>query len=859
MISIINERIDKLTHVLKLTQQESTSLTQAITQQIHSPIFNSSDFFSIHEKIQVLKINENLTCTEAKLLDQVNAITSFFEQSLFKILRTGKLENIQAIEELNIILKQLKKDPLLKNKIRPELKNLIKKMKFLQNNYQEIGFIQNKIESYGQMADEAMEKLTAQQEALEHGEINLTTRNDLSVLKVLDQIIRFYKKYPANSLPFYHSEFLSKIVREVYTIRFYREDFCAEFHSAIEVEVLKILQELHRETPVTSSLEKQYDSLLKTLTVAKDEIEHAKKIIADHLCSFDSIDEANETLLKEFRLILDQLDNDLKFFNDQIDNLYKKQTVGWMGQWKISARGRQVERHLQLMKEADTPISLGKKLLHLGMWGLYLTPQISSFVQFATQTYHAITTGESPLKQTAELMSDAAFAKHADELPTDEQQEISYDMNVIQGTLSGYLPFSESFAASNPKVADYLCTIPMEPSASNNQLIHFQTNKCLSIPILSPYDADTHAVRYLGQQVRAHYSETVKQLAWEYPHGSFLASIPYPEEKPQSMFSLYGQECVKSIKEAQTGIPIEENISFNHLQKSLETTFGSKLPTEWFEKWILKQEWNEERLGHFQGWFSHNLECQVRDHLSKQNIHVKSNEVKAVPLLLSGYESVDNSEKMKRQFEVIESPADEIYPYSEIFSEPIASRASKLTSPLAIVFSTYRFAVDIFRHIRDAATLPSDTTLLHQLGDFFGKNTGLEGFNPIEAFKFYRDLITQIEGIKGNAEQLQKMTKKIDQAIQLSRSLYGLPTDQFREKLKIALENLDPSESIFLAGGWTGKTAGHALIYEIINENPGVSHLSLIQYWRWNRLSSFGNHAFKTKNCPICRTFTGSC
>lgn len=365
----------------------------------------------------------------------------------------------------------------------------------------------------------------------------------------------------------------------------------------------------------------------------------------------------------------------------------------------------------------------------------------------------------------------------------------------------------------------------IDPSANNR----------IPIPILPSDEANAHAMRYLGQQVREHYEETGKQLPFENPHGSLpswdqLFNFIPPEEKPQSMFSLFGQECADSIREAKTGVPLDENVRYQSLQKHVQDTFGTRLPKEWFEGWILGQEWSDERLDNFQDWFAHNLECQIRQYISNRDIHVKNDNVTAVSSLLSGPVSVGASQKMEpvqteanrldagsRQFEVISGVADDIHPGNEIFDNPLTSDASRLSSPLKAVFDVYHYVARQAKWLF-GATVSTDSTLLHQLGDFFGENTGLEGYNQIEAFKFYRSLISQLMQTEGETGPLKKMDQQLERAIRLSKLIHG-NVDHFRNELRTELKQLQPDESVVLSGGWRGDPGGHAIIYEIIKQS----------------------------------------
>ena len=157
------------------------------------------------------------------------------------------------------------------------------------------------------------------------------------------------------------------------------------------------------------------------------------------------------------------------------------------------------------------------------------------------------------------------------------------------------------------------------------------------------------------------------------------------------------------------------------------------------------------------------------------------------------------------------------------------SQGSRLSSPFSSIYQAYRYVADKVSSLLGASSESSETveslaladkTLLHQFGDFFGKDTGLEGYSQIEAFKFYRALILDVMSREGESENLQRMVANLANAISLSIRLFG-KVDELRMDLRTALEKLNPKESVFLSGGWVGNPSGHAVVYEIIRQNNG--------------------------------------
>ena len=547
------------------------------------------------------------------------------------------------------------------------------------------------------------------------------------------------------------------------------------------------------------------------------------------------------------------MDNDLKFLTKQIGILSKKLPIGLKGEWTIHWRGQEVKRNvrvIQELKEEKTP-GWGQKLLHLSLWGLYLTPQIHSFANFATQSYKAWNTGESPLKESADIMSEIAFARHSNELPLKEQQEAVLEMSYIQGILSGYIPFSEFLVNEYPALATYLEPLTIDVALQpKGEVISPDTAVFIPMPILTANEANRHAMRFLGQQVREHYKSTGKQLSYENPNINLSAwnQDPYvpPEEQPTSVFTILGEECVEAIHEAKSGVLPNESIKLKNLQNHIQTIFGTPLPMKWFETWIFSQEWHEDRLEHFQDWIAQNLEMQARKHISQQNIHEHKTPSTSAPKsfadLPAAFLAEEESSKSESEL-VIETR--HIEPLQE-FQDPIdsvenmvnggvfTSSTSMLSSPASVALNVYNVFCDQIKNFYNDQLLPlvgdilfvkktwnenSDKLLLHQFGDFFGKNTGLEGRNPIQAFEFYRDLLSTLLLEQNQDSQylqeVQNLLDKLDQAISLTKILYS-NVNEFQSELEQALKKLSPNESVFLPGGWAGPQGGHAMVYEII-------------------------------------------
>jgi hypothetical protein len=849
MVSPLNERFNDFSKALNLTSEENFSLNQNIfniaSQQIfdfknqklnlqtpYSSPQNSLAFLKIHKQINELM--EKLGPID-KVLNNINRITLQFEKIVINSIQNSNSGDAGVIENLSNELNQLKNDPLFKEgkdslskPLYQELVSLEKVMKSLAKNYQAYASAQHEIGQCELHAEKASDSLIDQMEKLEQGGKDFLLSNDLSSLKILNKFLTLIEKYKDESaFSLYRSEFLSKLSWQISNIHFNLQDFYAEYRNALKAEVLNTLKEIN-----LNPLNTDYQSLLTVLKENKNKITRAKKDLATHLNSFDTSDIAMKKLYKEIKSICDELDEQLKFLEQQIKILTEKQPIGIMGRWTIYSREKQVEHNIRQLKdiEVDKPAGWGQKVLTAGLWGLYLTSSIGSLVQFmgmANRAWESPGVAPDDLRQAANTMSKAAFIQQANTLPLDRQEEIAADMSNIQGVLNGYIPFTESFAKENPNVRDYLKTIP-DNTPPGDQIIVSGENNLFSAPTLPPKEADVYVVKYLGKEVREYYEETGKQLPWKNPLGNFLESpISYAleEEQPKSLFSTIGEICSKTIGEAKTGVPLNENIHLQKLQELVKSTFGiDELPRGWFE-WLTEQGWSNERLDHFSDWVSLKIKTDFIQHVRAQNIHVKETEPPILEMLSGSSQkstlgqSVNALATIQREFQVIEHVSDQIYPGNAIFNEPETSKASRLSSPLSIINNIYQIAVDKILNFWRTGPSTSDKMLMHQLGDFFGTDTGLEGHDPIEALKFYRDLTSSLIAKEGESDTLIKMNAGINRAITLSRALYQ-DVDTFKNLIKSELEALKFEESIFFTGGWIGSQGGHALIYEIIKKTP---------------------------------------
>ena len=369
----IHGRLNEISHLLGLTFDEKNTLDHVIqkvsslnqnNQLIQSNIFQKPiEFLHIHKEIDQLKTDGKLTSGELKLIRQINETIGMFEKIVLQALNTGNSREFGEVKKLHLILDKLHKDPLLKNKISPELyqelETLSEKMKALGESYQVIDSVNKKIERYEDKADEAIESMAVQQEALEHGNPDFAVSSDLAILKVFDKLVQLYKHFEhKDSLPLYYREFVSKLTQELYAIRFHREEFCTEYQAAVETEVLRNLQAIHQ-TPVDPLVEKQYEALLNIMQDAKSKIAETKSTLDGHIDALSEPEEGTEKLFHEIHAIRTQLDHDLKFLENQMTKLSERQSIGWMGRWTLYSRGRQIEHNVRIVKEVEEDKPIG--------------------------------------------------------------------------------------------------------------------------------------------------------------------------------------------------------------------------------------------------------------------------------------------------------------------------------------------------------------------------------------------------------------------------------------------------------------------------------------------------------------------
>ena len=148
-------------------------------------------------------------------------------------------------------------------------------------------------------------------------------------------------------------------------------------------------------------------------------------------------------------------------------------------------------------------------------------------------------------------------------------------------------------------------------------------------------------------------------------------------------------------------------------------------------------------------------------------------------------------------------------------------------------------------------TPPIDTdqrTLLHIVGDIFGKDTGLEGSHSSTMLLYFQQQLKQkIDALKqhglcdeetkraicgdlfGKAISATKsarqadlslfedLARKIDTSMEIYQIFNQGDSEKFHEKIKGEIAGLAAGKSFFFPGGWLG----HAIVYEVVKQDNG--------------------------------------
>ena len=130
----------------------------------------------------------------------------------------------------------------------------------------------------------------------------------------------------------------------------------------------------------------------------------------------------------------------------------------------------------------------------------------------------------------------------------------------------------------------------------------------------------------------------------------------------------------------------------------------------------------------------------------------------------------------------------------------------------------------------ELATL-SIKALVHLVGDPFGRASGYEGWTLESSIPFLRKMVsTRLRLLK---EAYQKnpdpaLEKYIERLDRVKVALRGAELSNMSADFNMArtfvwanFADLKPGESILLKGGWKGRKAGHAMVYELIKQEDG--------------------------------------
>ena len=181
------------------------------------------------------------------------------------------------------------------------------------------------------------------------------------------------------------------------------------------------------------------------------------------------------------------------------------------------------------------------------------------------------------------------------------------------------------------------------------------------------------------------------------------------------------------------------------------------------------------------------------------------------------------------------TPISQSYEWLKKFKSHQAEVQRFIKSFEKLNWSSQVEALDVLKKTIEGERISvSHKLLLHALGDYFGKNTNLEGDTRESALDYRIEMLNRkIKALSSDPQPLQslfewsgimmekgffpdenKLLKQLKLALSLYNKFYHYETKNFAESLKSALEGLKPGEVLFLPGGWSGKREGHGLYYE---------------------------------------------
>lgn len=141
-------------------------------------------------------------------------------------------------------------------------------------------------------------------------------------------------------------------------------------------------------------------------------------------------------------------------------------------------------------------------------------------------------------------------------------------------------------------------------------------------------------------------------------------------------------------------------------------------------------------------------------------------------------------------------------------------------------------------HLIETPSHPIDDKLFqHILGDYWGKNTGLEGYNSERMIRYFCQFLEQEIESSGD-ESLLSLQREFEEAAELSASFLRSPSETFRDELKAALAKKNPGESVFFMNGWQNKMGGHATVFRMTLGENGLYTVRI-----FNRGAGMSYHA----------------
>lgn len=168
---------------------------------------------------------------------------------------------------------------------------------------------------------------------------------------------------------------------------------------------------------------------------------------------------------------------------------------------------------------------------------------------------------------------------------------------------------------------------------------------------------------------------------------------------------------------------------------------------------------------------------------------------------------------------------------------------SQLRHPLFHKASENRSLLQLQALVDSPVQKIDDKLYQHILGSYFGKNTGLEGYNDLEMMTYLLNLLkNKVTSLNDNplcdeksrnefcrsffqigkkdvsTDLFQKLVNQTETALRISDAMN---TQEFASVFRKTLNRLKPEESFFFQSGWTNVNGGHSIVYEVIKQKDG--------------------------------------